>query len=103
LTTDVAGRDAIAYESHYDAGTGDECIIARTSRLLAFTTTLGEVFTTEAVAEAVLEFGSGVVEATHGFFATVAGSRLTMVAASGGVVTSGRTTDTSACVGTGPK
>jgi signal transduction histidine kinase len=83
LTTDVAGRDAIAYESHYDAGTGDERIIARTSRLLAFTTTLGEAFTTEAVAEAVLEFGSGVVEATHGFFATVAGSRLTMVAAHG--------------------
>jgi signal transduction histidine kinase len=82
VTTEVAGRDAIVFGSHYAAGS-DERSSARTSRLLEFTTALGEACTTEAVAEAVLEFGAGVVEATHGCFASVAGSRLTMVAAQG--------------------
>jgi signal transduction histidine kinase len=66
-----------------DAGSGDARIIARTTRLLALTTTLADVCTTEAVAEAVLQFGLGVVEATRGFVASVADSRLTMVAARG--------------------
>jgi signal transduction histidine kinase len=75
-------RDALPPPTH-DTQSGDARIIARTTRLLALTTTLADVFTTEAVAEAVLEFGLGIVEATRGFVASVADSQLTMVAARG--------------------
>jgi signal transduction histidine kinase len=90
VTTDVANSDRLAVTHRdalprpmHDAGSGDGRTIAHTTRLLSLTATLAEVFSTEAVAEAVLEFGVGVVEATRGCFASVAGSRLTMVAAGG--------------------
>src|SRR5205807_4040327 len=89
LRRDAAPVGPVPFATHrgasplpiHDAGSGDARIIARTTRLLALTTTLAEVSATEAVAEAVLQFG--FVEATRGFVATVADSRLRMVAARG--------------------
>jgi signal transduction histidine kinase len=81
VTTNFSSSDAVVRRTH--TVSGDARIITRTTRLLALTTTLADACTTEAVAEAVLEFGLGVVEATRGFVASVADSRLTMVAARG--------------------
>jgi signal transduction histidine kinase len=58
-------------------------LLDRTTRLLSLASALGDVNTTDEVAEVVLNFGLGIVEAARGFFACVAEERLRVVAARG--------------------